>query len=387
MASASAPQPSSLVPADVTAPAPSATFELAKGHVVIKPRLQFELALSLHVLGKAEDHHQLLVPWAERMRRSLRPETLREAGLLMEHTHEWQLANLLRSYDGPDELEAIARYLEQDRDGIVSDWAARDGLAQLHRDLGIDAPRFARWYAGFLRRYWHEGFGREWLACHAQLVADDAAVIAKELAGESESPDAFLEKLTGRRFASTGRVILFPSSFSRPQHAYGFQDGDDKLSTYRIDSGRAEALGSALHELLHPLLRGWQNAPEVAPLVAKLAQSAAFRATGNEWARSYSYPDGWVEEQLVHALANFAMVRLKLADEREARARSYGVFEDALYDAMFRDYDHFATVDEFFLHFLRHVEERQVQGKVRYEYSPPRAVGPKPKPHNRERGF
>ena len=95
-------------------PAPAADVQLAGGRVVIKPRLKYELGLSLHVLATAEDHHKLFVPWAQRMRSALRPQTLQAAGTLIRLSHEWPLCNLLRAYDGPDDVAAMAAFLERD---------------------------------------------------------------------------------------------------------------------------------------------------------------------------------------------------------------------------------------------------------------------------------
>src|SRR5512140_970730 len=54
------------------------TYDVADGRIEIKPRLKYELMLSLHVLRCAEDHHQLFTNWAQQVRASLKPATLRQ---------------------------------------------------------------------------------------------------------------------------------------------------------------------------------------------------------------------------------------------------------------------------------------------------------------------
>ena len=83
-------------------PAPAADVQLAGGQRGDRAaRLKYELGLSLHVLATAEDHHKSFVPWAQRMRSALRPQTLQAAGTLIRPWHEWPLCNLLRAYDRP----------------------------------------------------------------------------------------------------------------------------------------------------------------------------------------------------------------------------------------------------------------------------------------------
>lgn len=196
------------------APAPS--FPVADGRIVIKPRMKYELPLSLHVLAFAEDHHKLFVPWARRVRQSLRPETLAAATTLIRESHEWQLAHLVRGFDGADDIAAIAAFIERDQDGAIRKWAGE--RAKLTQALGLTADGFARWYAGLLRAYYDEGFGREWTVLHRQLIEDDATALVEQFRNLKELPTTLLERLTGRRFVAQGKLLLYPSSFSRPAH-------------------------------------------------------------------------------------------------------------------------------------------------------------------------
>ena len=65
-------------------------YKVSRGRIEIKPRLKYELAISLHVLKSAEDHHELLVPWARQMRKDLSEKTLNDATIIIENSHEWQ---------------------------------------------------------------------------------------------------------------------------------------------------------------------------------------------------------------------------------------------------------------------------------------------------------
>ena len=42
-------------------------YKVSSGGIEIKPRLKYELIISLHVLKFAEDHHKLFMPWAQQM--------------------------------------------------------------------------------------------------------------------------------------------------------------------------------------------------------------------------------------------------------------------------------------------------------------------------------
>ena len=68
----------------VCSPSEAIKYTSKNGRIEIKPRLKYELILSIHVLQTAEDHHQLFVPWAEQMRKDLSAKTLKDARFLAE---------------------------------------------------------------------------------------------------------------------------------------------------------------------------------------------------------------------------------------------------------------------------------------------------------------
>jgi hypothetical protein len=347
------------------APAPS--FSVADGRILIKPRMKYELPLSLHVLAFAEDHHKLFVPWARRVRQSLRPETLAAATTLIRESHEWQLAHLVQGFDGADDIAAIVAFIERDQDGAIKKWAGQ--RAKLTRALGLTADAFPSWYAGLLRAYYDEGFGREWAVLHRQLLEDDAAALVEQFRNLKELPTTLLERLTGRRFVAQGKLLLYPSSFSRPAHAYGFEEPAGHAALYQVGHGLKGVMSDTLHELLHPLLRGWDQRPELVPLISKLEKSALLRA---EWEKngkgSYGFPAGWLEEMFVHSVAHFAEVEAGLRDEASARKQGYTSFEAALFDAIFERYKTFSSFDAFAAHALAHITEEEVAGSARFVY-------------------
>jgi hypothetical protein len=95
------------------------TYKVSNGRIEIKPRLKYELIISLHVLKFAEDHHRLFVPWAKQMRNDLNDKTLHDATTLIENTHEWQLCSLVQEYDGPDTIGNLAEFIKSDSNKAI----------------------------------------------------------------------------------------------------------------------------------------------------------------------------------------------------------------------------------------------------------------------------
>ena len=222
------------------------TYQLADGRIEIKPRLKYEIPLSMHVLKTAEDHHQLFIPWAKRMRQKLSKKTLREAMILISATHEWGLGRFFEEYDGPDTIEGLAQYICKDNRqafASVRNW-------KLYSQLGISHREFPEWYSEFLLRYYREGFESEWLAEQKSLVYQGAKDTARSLETLNFSLTTFMEEMTGRKFSGSSKIILYPSSFSRPQHAYGFKENGHKVCVFKIDGGKAGVISSIFHELI-----------------------------------------------------------------------------------------------------------------------------------------
>lgn len=196
-------------------------YKISDGRIEIKPRLKYELIISLDVFYAAEDHHKLFIPWVEQMRKDLSAETLRDAITLRQNSNEWQLCTLVQDYDGPDTIEGLTEFIRVNNNKVITKWARRYGR-EAAKALGLSAEQFADWYAGFLMRYYKEGFEKQWLSEHKKLVFDDAEFVAEELKSLDFSPTKFMEDFTGRKFVGSTKIILYPSSFSRPSHAYGF---------------------------------------------------------------------------------------------------------------------------------------------------------------------
>jgi hypothetical protein len=342
-------------------------YSVANGSMLIKPRMKYELGFSLHVLVTAEDHHKVLVPWAEEMRRSLSKRTLGDAEAIGRNMGDWQLGSLVAEYDGPDSIECIAAYVQADPNGTIGRWASeRLGFC---KKLGVRPEDFTAWYAGFLHRYWYEGFGRQWGQEHGPLVYGDAERMSKEIEGMEPPLIEFMEKNTGRKFTGSTTIIFYPSSFSRPHHAYGFQEKDGKAVIYRVGGDKADIIGSATHELLHPLIRGWQDRPGVKEAIERAAANPALRECWQQKGKgSYDYPRGWFDEMLVHGFSNYLDCKLGIDTPENARRNVYCSYEAAMVDAMFKKYESIGNIDDFAPYAITHIEFRVVDGRDTFVY-------------------
>jgi hypothetical protein len=329
---------------------------LGNGRIEIKPRMKYEIAISLHVLKYAEDHHKLLIRWAQQMRKDLSEETLGDATTLIENSHEWQLCSLVQEYDGPDVIEKLVAFINADKEKAITEWASKNGRHVLE-NLELTPEQFPAWYADFLKRYYDEAFGKQWLSKHRELVYVDARATAKELESLEFSPTTFMEQFTGRKFAGSSKVILYPSSFSRPQHAYGFSEEGHKVTVYKIGGGKMGVLGSIFHELLHPLIRNWWEAERMKQPISELAEQPLFKT---EWEQrgkgSYPFPERWLDELIVHSIATYMTHKAGLITEDRARRHSCAGYENALYDAIFDRYDSFENINDFIFYAITHIE-------------------------------
>jgi hypothetical protein len=330
-------------------------YSLAGGSMLIKPSMKYELAFSLHVLITAEDHHKLFVPWANAMRRDLSPVTLRQAEMLAKGAGDWQLGSLMAGYDGPDSIECICAYIQADKDGTIAEWAG--GHGELCNKIGTKPERFASWYAGFMERYWNEGFGKQWEDEQKGIVYGDAEKMAREIEGLQPPLIEFLEKNTGRKFVGSTTVLFYPSSFSRPRHAYGFPEKDGNAVIYRVGSDKGNVIGSAMHELLHPLTRGWEDKPETRKAIETAATNKTLRESWEEkGSGSYDYPYGWFDEMMVHGYSNYLYWKLGMMSREDARRHVYCDYEAAMVDAMFDKYESIGNIDDFALYAIEHIQ-------------------------------
>ncbi len=342
-------------------------YSVGNGKIEIKPRLKYELMLSLHVLRTAEDHHQLFIPWAQEMRQSLSEKTLQQATTLIDTYHESQLASILADYVGEDSIEGITAYIEADRGGKLKQAASRNRKA-LKAAFDIEPHEIDTFAADFFRRYYDEGFGKLWEQEHKQLVHSDAEKMAKELEKLDFSITEYMEQFTGRKFDNSSKIILYPSSFSRPQHAYGFTENGVKVFLYKIDKGITSLIASGFHELLHSLIDGWEKPQRIKKIIKKLAKQELFEKTCQELKKSYGYPVGPLEEQLVHSMARYMLYKKGYIDDKQTRRGSYGPYEDALYDVLFDKYDSFENVDDYIYYALSNIKVVGEGKEARFEY-------------------
>lgn len=341
---------------------PPITYRIADGRILIKPRLKYELAISMHVLMDAEDHHKLFIPWANRMRKSLSKKTYQDA---IRHQNTWQLCSLLQEYDGPDEIEAIAQYIAQDKT-VLSKCRTYGFMIP---KPGVKAQDYPQWYADFLLRYYCEGFGKEWENEHCILVQEDARKLSKELQSLDFSPTTFLEDITGRKFKGSTTIILYPSSFSRPQHAFGFSEAGNKAVVYKVKTGFKGALSSIFHELLHPLIRDCWKAERLSTSINKLATNDAFKKSWEKGGKgSYGFPHGWVDELFVHAIARYIMYKADMLPKEAVRPFYSCDYRSAIYDAIFDKYDDFPLVDDFIYYALTHIRYQEDGNNSKFVY-------------------
>jgi hypothetical protein len=340
-------------------------YSLGNGLIEIKPRLKYELFLSLHVLRTAEDHHRLFVPWAQQLRATLAPETLRQATNFNAFFHEWWLCSLVQNYDGPDTIEGILDYLRQDPDRFIFGAASQNQEA-LRQCLGGNPKQAGSRLADFLNRYYLEGFGPEWPE-HRKLIDLQAAADVRKFEQLPFSITRFMEQHTGRKFVDNTRVIFYPSSFSRPQHAYGFSEKDAKVVVYKVGESPVD---TAFHELLHPLLRGWREPARMQRAIAAVGREPLFEADYNRTLRgSYGYPGGALEELIVHSTANYLSVKAGRLTKAAARRQSpYSSYDTALYDALFDRYESFPVIDDFIYYALTHIQATGTNSDSRFVY-------------------
>lgn len=344
-------------------------YKVSKGRIEIKPRLKYELIISLHVLKFAEDHHRLFVPWARQMRKDLTDKTLYDATTLIENTHEWQLCSLVQEYDGPDTMGGLAEFIKSDSNKTITKWASMN-RKRVMKALGLSPEQFPGWYADFLKHYYEEGFKKQWLSKHKELVYKDAKAMTKELESFEFSLTDFMEDFTGRQFKESSKIILYPSSFSRPQHAYGFSEGGHKVAVYQVGRGKKGVIGTVFHELLHPLIRGWWETERMKEPISKLAKEDMLKAS---WERvgkgSYPYPNRFLDELVVHSVSNYMLYKAGFVSKRWVhRFSSYCNYEKALCEAIFDRYDSFDNIDDFIFYAINNIKVIGKGSKARFKY-------------------
>jgi hypothetical protein len=345
-------------------------FRTSDGRVEIKSQMKYELFLSMHVLRTAEDHHHLFIPWAQRMRASLSPETYRAATNLNGIIHEWQLCSLLQNYDGPQTIEGITDYISRDPEKVVARWIS-PRRKYLQQQFELEAPSVAS-FAKLLARYYAEGFGTNWPE-HRKLIEQHAAADLRTFEQLPYSITTFMEQRTGRKFPAGTKLVFYPSSFSRPQHAYGFEERGNKVIVYKVGDS---AVCTAFHELLHSLIEGWDKPRRMRNHIADLGKEPLFRKQVESLRDSYDYPNGCFEELIVHAVGNYLSVKAGLFSEAGARGQAYCGYQNALNDAIFARFDDFPLIDDFILHAITHIHVVNQDTNPVFKYVPEPADAP-----------
>ena len=194
--------------------------------------------------------------------------------------------------------------------------------------------------------------------------------MTKELESLDISPTDFMEDFTGRQFKGSSKIILYPSSFSRPQHAYGFSEGGHKVAVYKVGGGKKGVVGTVFHELLHPLIRGWWGAERMKEPISKLAKEDMLKAS---WERkgkgSYPYPNRWLDELVVHSVSNYMLYKAGfVSKEWVHKFSSYCNYEKALCEAIFDRYDSFDNIDDFIFYAINNIKVIGKGLKARFKY-------------------
>jgi hypothetical protein len=342
-------------------------YKVGRGRIEIKPRQKYELIISLHVLKYAEDHHKLFIPWAKQMRKDLSEKTLHEVTVLIENAHEWQLSSLVEGYDGSDTIDELVEFIKGAGENEV---IKRAQLEHLVKKLDLNTKEFSVWYADFLKRYYEEGFRKQWFSKHKKLVYEDAQATAKEFESLVISLTDFMEDFTGRQFKGSSKVILYPSSFSRPQHAYGFSEGGHKVVVYQVGRGKEGVIGSVFHELLHPLIRGWWEEERMKEPISELAKESMFKASWEETGKgSYHYPEYWLDELAVHSVSNYMLYKAGfVSKEWVYQFSSYCNYEKALCEAIFDRYDTFNSINDFLYYAITHIQVSSKGSSPKFVY-------------------
>jgi hypothetical protein len=293
------------------------------------------------------------------MRKDLSEKTLHEATLLIANAHEWQISTLVEEYDGVDTIDGLIKFIKKvGRKEIIE----RAQLDQLLKRLELNVQEFPAWFADFIKHYYEEGFEKQWNSKHKNLGYEDAKAMADELQPIDFSLTDYMEEFTGRTFKGSDKIILYPSSFSRPQHAYGFSEEGHKVVVYQIGGSKQDAIGTAFHELLHPLIQGWWKAKRMKNPISELAEINMFKASWEKTGKgSYPYPNYWLDELVVHSVSNYMHYKAGYVSKAWVQQHSsYCSYEEALCDVFLDRYDAFNSIDDFLYYAITHIK---VHGK------------------------
>ena len=234
----------------------------------------------------------------------------------------------------------IERLLDYIREGNIITTFEQEGIS-----IQDDFPEF---FASIVERFWNEAFHKDYTEKYYPVFQKDV----EEKASQLRNIDLmeFMEKWTGRQFREKKKLIFYPSYLIHP-HAHGFDAEEGYVTVYQVQGDAV--IGNAIHELLHQLMSGWHKEPGMKGLVDKFRQSRKFR---NEWervGRGYTYPEGWLEEDIVMALSKFLYYRL-IGDDSNRPGGFYTDIQRDMFHAIAAEYspEKYKSFDSFLAEFL-----------------------------------
>jgi hypothetical protein len=315
-----------------------ASFCTAGGSVIFKPDLKYEILIAMHVLVDPS-HHRQAHEWACETLGKLSSDTKADIFSLVENTvTEWQLSNSIRNCDAQNSIERLLNYIREGN--IVVEYT------KVSPSVSKDFPGF---FASVVRRFWDEAFQKDYNEKYYPILLEDAKNKCAQI--ENINLIEFMEKWTGRQFKVKKKLIFYPSYFIQP-HAHGFDAEEGYVTIYQV---QGDVVGNAIHELLHQLLSNWYKEPRVKEIVGKFGKSNKFKNEYEEKGdKSYTYPEGWLEEDIVMALSAFLYAKLNGEDLNIPRGGLYTDIQRDMYHAIATKYspEKYKNFDDFLAEFL-----------------------------------
>jgi len=199
-----------------------------------------------------------------------------------------------------------------------------------------------------VERFWHEAFHKDYTEKYYPILQADA----KKRVSQLRNIDLmeFMEKWTGRLFREKKRLVFYPSYFIRP-HAHGFDAEEGYVTVYQVQGDAV--IGNAIHELLHQLISDWHKEPGMKGLVDKFRKSSKFRNEWEKYGKGYTYPEAWLEENIVMALSTFLYARL-IGDDSNRPGGLYTDVQRDMFHSIATEYDpeKHKSFDDFLAEFL-----------------------------------
>ncbi|MBM3212998.1 hypothetical protein FJZ33_12310 [Candidatus Poribacteria bacterium] len=310
---------------------------IAVKNLVFKPDLKYEILIAMHVLVDPS-HHQHAHEWACKTLGNLSSQTKADIFSLVENTvSEWQLSNSIKDCDTQNDIERLLSYIR--KEDIVS-FFKQEGLY-----VQEDFPLF---FASIVERFWNETFNKDYAEKYYPILMEDVREKVNQL--KDTNLMEFMENWTGREFKEKKNLVFYPSYFIMP-HAHGFNAKEGYVTVYQVQG--EDVIGNAIHELLHQLLSDWHKRPGMKELVDKFGKSTKFKGEWEKHGKSYSYPEGWLEESIIASYSPFLYAKFTGIDTN----RPWGFFTDIqkdIFHAIIAGYnpDKYRSFDDFLIKFL-----------------------------------